>query len=252
MKTTYAVNMTRMACLRRSPLLAALLAALLLAGCGEERSGDGAASLWITRDRGEHVVLTADVPAGLTAMQALKREADVETRFGGRFVHSINGIGGSLSAQRDWFFFVNGYEADRGASEYRLHQGDVLWWDFRAWDKEMRAPVVVGAFPEPFLHGYDGERRPAAVRYTPALERGARGIARLIRAESVAAWGTPVPRGSNAFFVTEGLRSGLHAAFCDQGSSPGDPVCFTLIADPADLVRNPRRVRFKYQASPWR
>ena len=33
MKTTYAVNMTRMACLRRSPLLGALLAALVLAGC---------------------------------------------------------------------------------------------------------------------------------------------------------------------------------------------------------------------------
>ena len=25
----------------------------------------------------------------------------------------------------------------------------------------MREPVVVGAFPEPFLHGYDGKRRPA-------------------------------------------------------------------------------------------
>ena len=33
MKTTYAVNMTRMAYVRRSPLLAALLAALAAAGC---------------------------------------------------------------------------------------------------------------------------------------------------------------------------------------------------------------------------
>jgi hypothetical protein len=33
MKTTYAVNMTRMAYVRRSPPLAALLAALVLAGC---------------------------------------------------------------------------------------------------------------------------------------------------------------------------------------------------------------------------
>ena len=33
MKTTYAVNMTRMAWLRRSPPLAALLGALVLAGC---------------------------------------------------------------------------------------------------------------------------------------------------------------------------------------------------------------------------
>jgi Domain of unknown function (DUF4430) len=233
-------------------LLLALLATLLLAGCGEERGqGEGTASLWVTRDRGEEVVLTADVPAGLTAMQALQHEADVETRYGGRFVQSINGIEGSLSAQRDWFYFVNGYEGNRGAAEYRLHDGDVLWWDFRSWGEEMRAPVVVGAFPEPFLHGYDGERRSAAVRYTPTAEDSARALARVLRADSVASWSTPVPEEANVFYVTEGSRSGLRAAFCRGAGEPGDPVCFRLVGDPGTLVENPERVRFRYEVVPW-
>ena len=75
-------------------------------------------------------------------MQALDREADVGTRFGGRFVQSVNGIEGSLSARRDWFYFVNGIEADRGATEYRLNEGDILWWDFHAWGGQRRARVV--------------------------------------------------------------------------------------------------------------
>lgn len=235
----------------KRPLLA-LLAALLLAGCGEERGqGEGTASLWITRERGQEVVLTADVPAGLTAMQALQREADVETRYGGRFVKSINGIEGSLSRRHDWFYFVNGYEGDRGAAEYTLHEGDVLWWDFRAWGEEMRAPVVVGAFPEPFLHGYGGERRSAAVRYTRAFEDSARALGRILRADSVASWSTPAPRDANVFYVTEGVRSGLSAAFCGEAGEPGDPVCFRLVGDLSALIEDPERARFRYEVVPW-
>ena len=119
---------------RRLALL--LAAACLLAGCGEEAAGEGSAQLWITRDRGSEVVLSTTVPAGISALEALRRKADVETRYGGRFVQAIDGIEGDIGRRRDWFYFVNGYEADLSAADYELHDGDVLWWDHRSWEKE--------------------------------------------------------------------------------------------------------------------
>jgi hypothetical protein len=125
--------------------------ALLVAGSGGERE-HGTATLWVTRDRGAKVLFTSNVPAGLSAMQALSRVRTVNTRYGGRFVQSINGLGGSLTKQNDWFFFVNGIEGDRSAADVRLRPGDIEWWDYRHWTgATMSVPVVVGAFPEPFL-----------------------------------------------------------------------------------------------------
>ena len=144
---------------------ALLLVALALAGCGGAERGGGQATLWVTHDRGETLVLETRVEAGQTLMRALRGVAKVETRYGGRFVQAVNGIEGSVASQRDWFWFVNGYEGDRSAAEYELRPGDIAWLDYRSWRDEDRAPIVVGAFPEPFLHGYDGERRPVAVRY---------------------------------------------------------------------------------------
>src|SRR5262245_53367118 len=109
------------------------LALVLLPGCGRERAGSGRATLWVTRDRGATVLAARTVPAGLTAMQALDRDLDVKTRYSGRFVQSIEGVAGDASKQRDWFWFLNGIEADRSAADYRLHAGDVEWWDFRSW-----------------------------------------------------------------------------------------------------------------------
>ena len=133
--------------------LALLLLALAVAGCGGGRE-HGKATLWVTRDRGAHVLYSGTVPAGLTAMQALARKRKIATRYGGRFVQSIDGLDGSLGGQRDWFFFVNGIEGDRSAAEVTLRNGDVEWWDYRGWSgSTMSVPVVVGAYPQPFVGG---------------------------------------------------------------------------------------------------
>ena len=215
-------------------LLAWAVLLLLLAGCGGSGGEEGTATLWVTRDRGAEVLLAAEVPAGQTLMRALASEIDIETRYGGRYLQSVEGVAGSLEGQRDWFWFLNGYEADRSAAEYRLRDGDVAWWDFRAWQREGEARVVVGAFPEPFVHGFAGERRPAAVRYQPSEEERAKRLAEDIGADDVAPLGTPVPEGANVLEVRAGAPR-FEAELL--GETAGDPVRFVLAGRPGDATR---------------
>ena len=216
------------------PLAALLLVLGLLAGCGEERAGDGQATLWVTRDRGSEVLVTAEVPAGISAMDALRRKADVDTRYGGRYVQAVNGIEGSLGSQHDWFYYVNGYEADIGAADYTVHDGDVVWFDYRGWAGQMRVPVVVGAFPEPFVHGWSGERRPTVIEGGPASLKGA--LAELVGSSS-AGGGPP-----NRLRLVPG--TGLRATVA---GSAGDPVVFTLGRQTARrLLADRAAVRFRY------
>jgi hypothetical protein len=223
--------------IRRSFALA--LAALLLAGCGG--GGEhGVARLWVTRDRGAHVLLATTVPAGLTAMQALDRKTHVDTRYGGRFVQSIDGLAGSSSARRDWFYFVNGLEGDRSAAEYRLHPGDVEWWDYRSWSTQMEEPAVVGAFPEPFLHGFGGKRRRAVVVGRTAA---ARALAQVVHGTVVA--GPPGPE-ANALIVG-GEATRFHAV-----RAPGSDVVRFYISprDAERLAARPPLARFRYEGLP--
>jgi hypothetical protein len=178
-------------------------------------------------------------------MQALDRELDVTTRYSGRFVQSIQGIDGDVSKQRDWFWFLNGIEADRSAADYRLHAGDVEWWDFRSWSGDMREPVVVGAFPEPFLHGYAGHVRPVAVRYAAGRAAGARAIGRLLHAASVAPLSATAPEDANVFYTVRGTER-FTASLRESGDA-GSPVRFVFAGDAKALAQHPDRYRFRYR-----
>jgi Domain of unknown function (DUF4430) len=220
---------------------AALSVLALAAGCGGGEHGK--ATVWVTRDEGRTLLLSGTVPAGLTAMQGLERLAKVKTSYGGRFVDSIAGLGGSRSGQRDWFYFVNGVEGDRGAAEYRLHDGDVEWWDLRSWAREPRVPVVVGAFPEPFRHGYGGRRHAAAVRYAPASARpAAERIGRLIGARSVRPAGSATAAGESTFTIVP-----RPTPFRAWGGARG-PWHFVIGAREATLLaRRPVLARYRYR-----
>ena len=129
-----------------------LVLALALAGCGGSGRGHGTATLWVTRDRGAHVIFSGTVPAGSDGIRTVQGKLKVTTRYGGRYLQSVNGLAGSLTGQQDWFFYVNGIEGERSAAEVKIHPGDVLWWDFRRWTPStMHIAVVAGAYPQPFL-----------------------------------------------------------------------------------------------------
>jgi hypothetical protein len=131
---------------------AVLLLALVLAGCGANGRDHGTATLWVTRDRGAHVIFSGPVSAGSDGIRTVERKLKVTTRYGGRYLQSVNSLAGSLTQQRDWFFYVNGVEGGRSAAEVRIQPGDVLWWDFRSWNgASMHIPVVAGAYPHPFV-----------------------------------------------------------------------------------------------------
>lgn len=156
----------------RRSLLVCLAATVLLAlsgcgvGAGAERSGAGV-DLRVTRDFGHQLLLEKDnlpIREDETVMRLLKRNADVETRFGGGFVQSIDGLTGRGSdGSSDWFYYVNGIAADEGAADYEITPGDVVQWDRRDWGATPDVPAIVGAFPQPFLDGVGGKRFPVRV-----------------------------------------------------------------------------------------
>jgi hypothetical protein len=171
----------------------ALLPVLLLAGCG---LGPGTAptrvELLLSRDFGAHTLRSVGAPklsGEETAMSLLRRNAKVGVRYGGGFVQSIDGLAGGQQAGEpfDWFYYVNGIEAPKGAAETKVHPGDHIWWDLHDWSQNDDIPAVVGSFPEPFLNGIEGKRQPVRVECTEAQGEACRTVTDRLRASGVPA-----------------------------------------------------------------
>lgn len=145
---------------RRGPAVASALlcAALAAAGCGLGPGDDvGEVRLTVTREYGAVPVLDRSLAAkeSDTVMRLLEGEAEVETRYGGGYVHAIDG---TAEDQRggdpyDWFFYVDGEESRIGAAEVELEGGERIWWDYRNWSATNHVPAVVGSWPAPFASG---------------------------------------------------------------------------------------------------
>jgi Domain of unknown function (DUF4430) len=192
---------------------------LLLAGCGGSDGDQDGVSLTVTRDFGREVVASAreaELPEDATAQGLLRSETDAP-------------------ADR-WAYFVNGVRPDVPAAEYELAPGDRVQFDEGA-SPSTRA--IVGAFPEPFLHGLEGERRPVRVECDDvesapcrdakdALEDagvpvsgasigapGTENVTRLV----VAPWSTArIVRGGHT--LEQGPeQSGVYARFADGGTA---------------------------------
>ncbi|HVF76923.1 MAG TPA: hypothetical protein VNA28_01390 [Solirubrobacteraceae bacterium] len=127
-------------------MLALVLAATTLAGCGQSaRTDSDEIGLTVTRDFGaeDFIVLTRErvpPPGGLTRI----------------FQRYPNMRGGQS-------LFVNGMLPDKPAAELEVHGGDRVWLDQHDAGVAREIPAVVGSFPEPFLHGIDGKRLPTRV-----------------------------------------------------------------------------------------
>jgi hypothetical protein len=142
-----------------APLL--LGVALVAAGCGlGPGSGVGTVDLTVTREFGAVKMSDASGEANEsdTVMRFLEGEDEIETRYGGGYVKSIDGVSEDERGGHpyDWFFYVNGIESPIGAAEVSLEGGEKVWWDNHNWSASEHVPAVVGSWPAPFTTGWEG------------------------------------------------------------------------------------------------
>jgi Domain of unknown function (DUF4430) len=174
-------------------LATSLALVALLSGCGlGAGKAPTAVGLVVTRDFGAQVVRSWGAPQARgqeTVMSLLTRNATVSTRYSGGFVQSIDGLGGGQSGGHsvDWFYYVNGIEASKGAASTNVHPGDHIWWDRHDWSATDDIPTVVGSFPQPFLNGIDGKRLPVRVECASAEDNPCRTVTARLRAQHVPA-----------------------------------------------------------------
>jgi hypothetical protein len=112
----------------------------------------------------------------------------------------------------------------------------------------MREPVVVGAFPEPFVHGYGGSRLPARVLFLLEAQRtAAQRLARLIDGRAIRGMDAVSKQKVNLLVLMPGKKPSLRAV---GGEAPGDSVVFKFSGNPELLLRRVPFGRFRYQVSP--
>lgn len=150
-------------------LVAGLLATSTLAGCGlGAGNAPSGAQVLVSEDFGAKSLFALSKPkvgGAETVMSLLMRNAKVGTEYGGGFVSAIDGHseGHQYGKPLDWFYYVNGQEAQKGAADTVVHSGDHIWWDLHDWSQSEHIPAVVGSFPAPFSTGLGGKRLPVSI-----------------------------------------------------------------------------------------
>ncbi|HEY2718863.1 MAG TPA: DUF4430 domain-containing protein [Solirubrobacteraceae bacterium] len=221
---------------RRGQLLAGSLVALaalalLVSGCGlGAGKAPGGVQLLVTRDFGASTVRSWSAPQARgqeTVMSLLTRNATVVTRYAGGFVQSIDGLAGGREGGQpvDWFYYVNGVEAAKGAAGTNVHPGDRVWWDRHDWSQTDDVPAVVGSFPEPFLNGLEGKRLPVRVECTSAVQQACKAVTKALRAQSVPAAVSALGGGAGALHT-------LRVAVGSWRELSSEPVLRELQAGP--------------------
>lgn len=226
---------------------AAVTLALLLGGCGLGAGpGTKDAQIEVTSDFGSHVIGSAvekRVPGAETVMSMLERHFTVDTRYGGGFVQSIDGHAGT-SAQDDWFYYVNGILAPKGAATTDVNKGDHIWWDLHDWSATQTVPAVVGSFPEPFTNGVGGREYPTVLDCATDTPKACQTVGAALRRAGVKA-GTQLlggGSGSDSLAVVVGTwkdLAGVIAAELIDGGPAHSGVYAQVVDGQAIELDNP-------------
>ncbi len=121
----------------------------------------------VTRDHGAEAVgvaRTSEIDSDETVLSLLEEAFAVEAGGDG----TVDSIEGHAAGRRDgrpvdWAHYVNGIRASAPADRTPVSVGDRIWWDLNADAGGIEPAAVVGSFPEPFLSGTAGKRRPVRI-----------------------------------------------------------------------------------------
>jgi Domain of unknown function (DUF4430) len=175
---------------RVAAALLAIACSMAIGGCGlGAGAGTSGVTLTVTQGFGGHQIAQIDkshVPGSETVMRMLERSFRVGTRYGGGFVQSINGLAPG-GADTDWFYYVNGVQAPKGAAGTSVHAGDHIWWDLHDYSATQSIPAVVGSFPEPFVNGIAGKRYPVTIECATDVGSACKRVTAAMNADHVPA-----------------------------------------------------------------
>jgi len=126
-------------------LLAILLTAGTLSGCGtqteekanagqEEEKQEVSVQVEISKNNGEETLADKEISVeeGTTLLKVMEDNFEVEQSEG--FINSIEGIAGNQEKKMAWMYTINGEEAQVGANEYEVKQGDMIVFDYHSWE----------------------------------------------------------------------------------------------------------------------
>jgi len=206
-------------------------AVAVLPGCGlGAGSQEGTVDLLVTRDYGSEALVDksiGDLTESETALRVLDGASDIETRYGGGFVQSVDGISGNNKGGRssDWFFSVNGIVAERGSAEFEVGAGDQVWWDYHDWTDAMEIGAVVGSYPAPMAGGYDGTVWPVVIQCVTT------------------------PRDNCAFVKRQLSEAGVQATIENGMGSPSDDTLRILVGRWVDMDLDSDAVNLRKEPS---
>lgn len=151
-----------------------IISFLTFTACSEQvrminNGREATAKLLVSKDFGSSTIQdeNAKVIQGDRVLDLMGRYLKVDTQYGGGFIKSINQVSsGSINGQRyDWFYYVNGVASDCSAKDYKVRENDRIHWDYHPWADNSIIPAIVGAYPEPFINGFNGQTKGTMILY---------------------------------------------------------------------------------------
>ncbi|MCT8138836.1 DUF4430 domain-containing protein [Anaerobacillus sp. CMMVII] len=124
--------------MRKLLFLVTIFFALLTVGCSNEVKQESSTSaanaqIILVVDE-ESEVFEVEFVEGLSLMEIMKENFDVETAFEDSFIIGINGLLADDSAKMGWMYTINGEFAMKGANEYTPEDGDTVEFKYESWE----------------------------------------------------------------------------------------------------------------------